>query len=984
MLKSYQPAAVAGLVALCMISAVTPGTWAAGNTAPPPTATATLPSPTVALSRIEGIGRAASQALPSAVSGFRQGLTVRPIAPAPMAFQSPSAQSSLINPDIRLIYSHPVGRVGQMDPNRGLYPDASMVDESALLSAPAGKFGFLAAGQDGHFHWPNGERARFWGVCISRRSIMLPHAEIAQVVDVLARAGCNLVRFEALDGSGGVLSGSPTDSRHLNLPMMDTLQFWLACLRARGIYYYLDLLDFRHFYTGDGVANAAAMGIAGRPYAIFNPHLIELQQEYARQLLLAINPYTRIRLIDDPALVMVELVNEHGFFMDVTHLATLAPPYNQEFQLLWDAWLLRHYGSRAALAAHWTAANEPLLPNEDPTTGTIVFQAMPSSESGYDHGGVRSARIRDQVDFLADTQRAYFRTMRNFLRQIGLHCPITASVSSVVGPDVLSVADELDCTAENYYADHPKYAANDWAGDPYFENMNPLRTSSPSGVAPQTSVLRWNNKPVVIREWDTVWPNAYRSTSIPSMAAYASLQDLDMVVLFTYVTGPASTRLMDFGIGNDPTVWGLFGMASRIYLKGLVDTAKYQVNLLYGDYDLEQWGPYLNQLHRLAWCSLVRNVSNSAVPPPSNGISVLSGRGGATLLPPRNSLLFQRLDAVPPPDRFYATQSLLKSNRIPLDPQPLSDSVFRFDGMMYGVNEKAVMPPEAGFYLDDLKTAGYKPVGVDAEGQMAFGAYNPARNQMVLPLVTGKDALRASLDLLHVLGADASHDQVEADRWHSDTGQIVLDPGAGRLIAASPRCAIITGEWTPGETLTAGSMTMFTHNTDGSVMMESLDDRPLGVTQQWLLKMVTRAGNTGQNLALVGVHGPAPFVLRHVGTAPIVTNGAPSANPTFVQLGATPLVEVDMTGGVWELLRLWNRYLFYCDTPGVRVRPEIAGRLIAITVDNRLIPMGRNPDGSFIYPSNVLGMEILPELPTTKTAAHSLAMSHFAHAGAIA
>src|SRR5579862_3475711 len=85
--------------------------------------------------------------------------------------------------------------LGRTDVNGGLFPDSSIVDFSYLLDAPAGKNGFLTVDSNGHFAWPSGDRARFWGVNISNRSVWVPQEVVDKVVDVLARAGVNMVRF---------------------------------------------------------------------------------------------------------------------------------------------------------------------------------------------------------------------------------------------------------------------------------------------------------------------------------------------------------------------------------------------------------------------------------------------------------------------------------------------------------------------------------------------------------------------------------------------------------------------------------------------------------------------------------------------------------------------------------------------------------------------------------------------------------------------
>jgi len=41
-------------------------------------------------------------------------------------------------------------------------PDSCLLDFSGSLERPAGKRGFLKRGENGHFIWPDGTRARFW------------------------------------------------------------------------------------------------------------------------------------------------------------------------------------------------------------------------------------------------------------------------------------------------------------------------------------------------------------------------------------------------------------------------------------------------------------------------------------------------------------------------------------------------------------------------------------------------------------------------------------------------------------------------------------------------------------------------------------------------------------------------------------------------------------------------------------------------------
>src|SRR5580700_9505771 len=47
------------------------------------------------------------------------------------------------------------------------YDQSCRIDFTNKLTAPAGGLGYLGVGADGHFHWADGRRARFWGVNIS-------------------------------------------------------------------------------------------------------------------------------------------------------------------------------------------------------------------------------------------------------------------------------------------------------------------------------------------------------------------------------------------------------------------------------------------------------------------------------------------------------------------------------------------------------------------------------------------------------------------------------------------------------------------------------------------------------------------------------------------------------------------------------------------------------------------------------------------------
>lgn len=666
-------------------------------------------------------------------------------------------------------------------------PPSCLVDFRPTLDAKAGMHGFMTVGKDGHFHWADGKRARFWGINVSSTRLNISNEQIERVVTNFAQAGLNLVRLEAIDNRNCLLgSVDSRDSRHFDPKYLDRLDRWMDALRRHGIYYYLDLLDFRTFKAADGVINADKMDRGARPYALFDRYLIVLQKEYATRLLQHKNLYSGLRTVDDPALAMVEICNEHGFFLYPDKLETLAEPYRTDLRGRWNNWLHERYGDRDRLIAAWaTYSPSPALRGgEDPNQQTVDLPMLtrdPALIAAAPDSAMRRTpmRIRDGVAFLASLQRSYFREMRNYLRTLGLHVPVTAVVSNDIAPDVASVAQECDFTAENWYGD----GSNEDARTPgmrYYSNRNAIRDGSPGGFAPYTAALRWNNKPVVVREWATTWPNRLRAVSVPEALAYASLQDYDAVLLFGYQTnrapnGADADSLNDYAFQCDPTTWGLYALAGHAFLSGAVRPALHTATLSYPPWRQFGWPGGATDLHRAAMCVRINSIL-------TNGAE-------------------------------------------------MTDSV----------------PTNSG---SDLQS------------------------------------LRALFNRLGRRGAPLSAATISSGVWRSDTEQITRYEKEGRLEIRTPNLCVESGEFVPGRVYSAGRLRFTTQSNFGTIFAIALDGLPLDKSRHLVVKMVTRAENTGELLEKSAAGAVGPWTLRSAGTAPVVTCGRACAQPTQVWIVA--------------------------------------------------------------------------------------------------
>ena len=278
-------------------------------------------------------------------------------------------------------------------------PDGSVTDARFLLDAPAGKHGFIQV-RDGHFYFPHAGRARFWAVNLSGEANFPPPEAAPRVADRLARFGFNLVRMHGLDAPWGktFFRWGASDTQHIEPEQFEKFDNFVAELEKRGIYLNLNLHVGRHFTAGDGVTQTESLGY-GKYCVIFDPRMIELQKDYARQLLTHRNTRTGRTYADDPAVAIIELTNEDSLFLawtsgflrgrQTTRAASdwcdIPPFYGEELTRFYNQWLAKRYPTREALVAAWKegsrAAGTLMLRNGDFGSGATGWELSKSEKT---------------------------------------------------------------------------------------------------------------------------------------------------------------------------------------------------------------------------------------------------------------------------------------------------------------------------------------------------------------------------------------------------------------------------------------------------------------------------------------------------------------------------------------------------------------------------------------------------------------------------
>jgi len=242
----------------------------------------------------------------------------------------------------------------------------SVANISHWLHKPAGKFGHIRVGADGHLYAGN-QRIRFLGVNLCFGACFPRKEDAEKIAARMAKFGINIVRFHHMDNQtfpNGIRARNVAHTRDLDPEALDRLDYLIVQLKRNGIYVNLNLLVSRPFNAADGLPKEIEeLGWKERHIVgFFYEPMIELQKEYARKLLTHRNKYTGLTYAEDPAVAFVEINNENG----LVHawlggdIDTMPKVFQDELRRQWNEWLKSRYGTTEKLRKAWGVREEPL------------------------------------------------------------------------------------------------------------------------------------------------------------------------------------------------------------------------------------------------------------------------------------------------------------------------------------------------------------------------------------------------------------------------------------------------------------------------------------------------------------------------------------------------------------------------------------------------------------------------------------------------
>ncbi|MBN2711188.1 MAG: hypothetical protein JXR97_01995 [Planctomycetes bacterium] len=365
---------------------------------------------------------------------------------------------------------------------------------------------------------PSGNVVRFWGV--NAVSLFPSHEEAEKIAENMASLNINLVRPHHMMRKSTdwvvttkcyALSLYEKNSRDPNKEAWDRFDYLNAQLRKRGIYLAFSLHWSREFLPGDveidetDPADAKAWREGMTEFVGWNwkkkidpmkilPTFDEraglLQEEFTRNLLKHVNPYTGIAYGDDPQLLTIEIVNESSAEYCLICNNTFPAYFKDKLQKKWEAF----------------AAGKGIEPG--------VMQKLNDKKA-----------LMVRCDFYRKLDEDYFLRMKKLVKDLGCKAAVTYS-NLWRGENTLQMQE-----AHSEYIEDHAY-------------VDPRMAQSAKDLVSQKSQTALLNKPYFIGELNMAeWGNdrekmkPYRTMLQLGASAYGNLQGWSGLVWFSWNHG---------------------------------------------------------------------------------------------------------------------------------------------------------------------------------------------------------------------------------------------------------------------------------------------------------------------------------------------------------------------------------------------------------------------------------------------------------------
>ncbi|MGI5869320.1 MAG: sugar-binding protein [Kiritimatiellia bacterium] len=776
-----------------------------------------------------------------------------------------------------------------------LFATGSVVRADAwLFDGPAGKHGPVKAMPDGSMQFADGTPARFWGTTtIYGGTFPEKREEVVKLADAIASRGYNLVRFHHNDihwRGIGIMQNKPASNVKLDPVDMDRLDFFAAELIKRGVYLYLDLVDYRAIIEGEGVFEAFPdMRNLAKSTELFgwkglfpHPAVVDLWKRSATEILDHRNPYTGRAWGEEPAVATIEIINENGPFWDWSF--KVSDGVHRWYDAEWNAWLLAKYGSREKLDAAWTdgSGTRGLFAGEDPAKGNVFrprLTPLLDWDRPYRSKTRGAARVNDYYAHLAETASGFFGEAERHLRNLGFKGLVIGSHELRGAIDLKSLSVTGTVGAHLYTRPLTAWHARPDSSGSTVDGVD-VKTKNWFSNIPR---IKLPGMPSINGEWAAGSP-IYRADANIAVAAATAWQGIDQSLHFGYLYRWAGVKMPDhdllfdwkhylnrismtYSSAHDIPWMAVNRMCAALFIRGDFKKARHSVEIGCSDEDVHE-----QNLHALGISGGNGTIGNAALFLPlmhdvqcrffdkaydgDADVVFMTGRSASgDYSKARHAVL---VGDNPYNDRYHKSRDIGVPARL-ARPGVVVETLGT--PVSFEVAWPYTTPRSLGYdqyegavRLDSLPT-GAQPIGRSADGQYTMGWLDD--KFLVLPngRAFAKKAgdirwlYRLYLEAAKRWGVDVADNTVDGTFYSSDTRELRVDWAHGTLDINTPRTQGFSGfpGWRAENK--ADNFACKVEAPYGNILVTSADGRPIFVSRRLLLVAAGRMQNTGQQYA---------------------------------------------------------------------------------------------------------------------------------------
>jgi hypothetical protein len=434
------------------------------------------------------------------------------------------------------------------EPSLDGFSDDALLDLRGLNEKVAGQSGFVRRrGKD--LTLGGGKPVRFWAVNVSSNNAAQPHESVDYLARKLAKLGVNMVRFHSpmFDRGGDV---SKVDPKKL-----DNLHYLVAAMKKQGIYtkisFYFPLwFDIKKGYGIPGYDTIANK----KPFALlyFDKRMQGIHRSWARGLLTTKNPYTGVPLASEPAVAIVEIINEDNYFFWTFGKKNIPPVHWRRLEVLYNKWrVAKGIAGKGVLTEAW----------------------------GMTGGGLKQQNARrrketaQQVRFLTMHQRKFYQDTVAYLKKdLGYRGLVSCSNWKTADANILDALERYTYTAGDVIDRHgyfgPQHKGD---GASYSVRVGHTYRDRAAVLEPQSLPIQVNQVagyPHIISELGWPNPNRFRADCTFLTAAYGAMQGVDGVFIFAVGSNYLTDQSMSKFAASCPVIAGTFPAAALAYRRG--------------------------------------------------------------------------------------------------------------------------------------------------------------------------------------------------------------------------------------------------------------------------------------------------------------------------------------------------------------------------------------------------------------------------------